>query len=173
MSTPKQFFPHTVLDVWLIVANPFLQKKIKIMGCSSKINSKDKAYRLKSRNHLSNNPLKWKWENIRIWVVPWSENTENSSIFRIFKIKGCKWMVRWNTQVGSKTRTAFHVQIFCSKPHSTSHPGPINLSPKRGSMHTEETKYLIQKSRLKLLQKTSIYTTFLISMWQFNNYTWK
>lgn len=38
-------------------------------------------------------------------------------------------------------------------------------------MRTEEIKRLIQMSCLELLQKISIYITFLISMEQFNNYT--
>lgn len=45
-----QFSPHPVLDMWLMQqTQSSLQKKIKIGGCISKINSEDKDYRLKFR----------------------------------------------------------------------------------------------------------------------------
>lgn len=82
-----KFFLHTTLDVLLMQqTQSFLQNKTKIVGFISKINSKDKYYHLKSKNHLSSNLLKWKWK-IRIYVLSQFWNTENSFILRNFFFK--------------------------------------------------------------------------------------
>lgn len=67
---------YNTLDVLLMQQTQLsLQNKTKIVGSISKINSKDKYYHLKSRNHLSSNLLKWKWESMKIWGFHNSENT--------------------------------------------------------------------------------------------------
>lgn len=53
------FFLHTTLDVLLMQrTQSFSQNETIIVGYVSKINSKDKYYYLKSRNHFSSNLLK-------------------------------------------------------------------------------------------------------------------
>lgn len=66
-----------------------------------------------------------------------------------------------DTEAGSRTRIAVHVQTFCSELHSPSSRAPVSIVPRllcaltERAVHREE-RLLIPTSCLELLQKIHI-----------------